>query len=431
MPKSEKKFTKTEKSWILYDWANSVYAINIMAVLFPIYFGSVCQAAGADNLVLWSYGTSAATFLTAVLAPILGSLADHKGHKKRLFVACLALGVLFTLFSALTDDYRGLLVGYVVSHIGFSGSCLFYDAFLTDVTTRERMDRVSAWGYAMGYIGGSTIPFVLSIVILFVMGMENPVAFKLVILLTSLWWLIFSIPFLKNVHQVHYVEAKRGLMRSTLRNLWATAKDIFTHKQVFFFLIAYFFYIDGVNTIISVSTSYGTKLGLDTVSMILALLVTQIVAMPFSILFGKLAGKFSPINLLCGAVGVYFCITVVGFFMGFLIEQNPNDPGALALSQGLFWCMAFLVGTVQGGIQALSRSYFGKLIPADRSNEYFGFFDIFGKFAAVIGPLLVGIFTQLTGRDSIGVISLALLFLVGEAILLGGRKTFFAPSKEN
>ncbi len=426
MPKSEKKFTKTEKSWILYDWANSVYATNIMAVLFPIYFGSVCQAAGADNLVLWSYGTSVATFLTAVLAPILGSLADHKGHKKRLFVACLALGVLFTLFSALTDDYRGLLVGYVVSHIGFSGSCLFYDAFLTDVTTRERMDRVSAWGYAMGYIGGSTIPFVLSIVILFVMGMENPVAFKLVILLTSLWWLVFSIPFLKNVHQVHYVEAKRGLMRSTLRNLWATAKDIFTHKRVFFFLIAYFFYIDGVNTIISVSTSYGTKLGLDTVSMILALLVTQIVAMPFSILFGKLAGKFSPINLLCGAVGVYFFITVVGFFMGFIIEQNPNDPGALAMSQTLFWCMAFLVGTVQGGIQALSRSHFGKLIPADRSNEYFGFFDIFGKFAAVIGPLLVGIFTQLTGRDSIGVISLALLFLVGEAILFGGRKTLFA-----
>ena len=143
---SSKKFTKAEKSWILYDWANSVYATNIMAVLFPIYFGNVCAAAGADNLVLWSYGTSVATFLVAVCAPVLGSLADHKGHKKRLFVACLILGVAFTLISALSDDYRLLLVGYVVSHIGFSGSCLFYDAFLTDVTTRERMDRVSSWG---------------------------------------------------------------------------------------------------------------------------------------------------------------------------------------------------------------------------------------------------------------------------------------------
>ena len=431
---ASKKFTKTEKSWILYDWANSVYATNIMAVIFPIYFGNVCAQSGADNLVLWSYGTSVATFLVAVLAPVLGALGDHKGHKKRLFMACLVLGVAFTLFSAFTDDYRLLLIGYVVSHIGFSGSCLFYDSFLTDVTTRERMDRVSAWGYAMGYIGGSTIPFVLSIVILFVLGMDNPLAFKLVIVLTSVWWLVFSIPFLKNVRQVHYVEARKGLFRSTFRNLWTTAKDIFTHKRVFLFIVAYFFYIDGVNTIISISTSYGSKLGLDDISMILALLVTQIVAVPFSILFGKLADKVGSINLLCGAVAIYFCITVVGFFMGFNIEQNPGDESALTLSLTLFWCMAFLVGTVQGGIQALSRSYFGKLIPASRSNEYFGFFDIFGKFAAVIGPLLVALFTQFTGRDSIGVISLAILFLIGEGILFTGRKKIFqveesAPQK--
>ncbi len=418
-----KRFTKTEKSWILYDWANSVYATNIMAVIFPIYFGNVCAQSGADNLVLWSYGTSVATFLVAILAPVLGALGDHKGHKKRLFVACLVLGVAFTLFSAFVDDYRLLLVGYVVSHIGFSGSCLFYDAFLTDVTTQERMDRVSAWGYAMGYIGGSTIPFIISIVLLVVLGMDNPLAFKLVIVLTSVWWLLFSIPILKNVHQIHYVEAKKGLLRSTAHNLWNTAKDIFTHKQVFLFIVAYFFYIDGVNTIISISTSYGSKLGLDDISMILALLVTQIVAVPFSILFGRLADKVGSINLLRGAVAVYFCITVVGFFMGFNIEQNPGDDSALTLSLVLFWCMAFLVGTVQGGIQALSRSYFGKLIPAERSNEYFGFFDIFGKFAAVIGPLLVALFTQFTGRDSIGVISLAILFLVGEVILFVGQKT--------
>ncbi len=423
---NDRKFTKTEKSWILYDWANSVYATNMLAAIFPLYFASVCQANGADNLVLWSYGTSAATFLVAILAPILGALGDHKGHKKKLFAGFLFLGVAFTLFNAFTGDYRLLLVGYVVSHIGFSGSCLFYDAFLTDVTTPERMDRVSSWGYAMGYIGGSTIPFLISIVILVMMGMDNPLAFRLVIVLTSVWWLVFSIPALKNVKQLHYIEPRKNLVRSTFFNLWRTAKDIFSHKGIFLFLVAYFFYIDGVNTVISISTSYGSKLGLDTVSMILALLVTQIVAVPFSILFGRLAGKLGSVNILCGAIAVYFCICVVGFFMGFNIEQHPGDASALSLSLTLFWCMAFLVGTVQGGIQAISRSYFGKLVPAERSNEYFGFFDIFGKFAAVIGPLLVAFFTQLTGRDSIGVISLALLFLVGFFILFTGRKKLFS-----
>lgn len=416
------KFTKTEKSWIMYDWANSVYATNILAVIFPIYFGNICQQSGADNLVLWSYGTSISTFIVAILAPVLGALADHKGHKMRLFSTFLAIGVVSTLTSAFFSEYRMLLVGYVLSHIGFSGSCLFYDSFLTDVTTAERMDRVSSWGYAMGYIGGSTIPFILSIVILVVMGMDNLLAFKLVIVLTSLWWAMFSIPFLRNVRQVHYIEARKGLVRSTLSNLASTAREIVSQKHIFLFILAYFFYIDGVGTIISVSTSYGSKLGLDNISMILALLMTQIVAVPFSILFGRLAEKFGGLRLLRVAVGIYFFITLVGFYMGFNIESNPNDPGALTLSLVLFWCMAFLVGTVQGGIQAISRSHFGKLIPAERSNEYFGFFDIFGKFAAVIGPLLVALFTQLTGRDSIGVISLAILFLAGFVLLAVGQR---------
>lgn len=419
----EKKFTKTEKSWIMYDWANSVYATNMLAAIFPLYFAAVCKNAGADNLVLWSYGTSISTFVVAVLAPVLGALADHKGHKKKLFTAFMLVGVVFTLSSAFTADYRFMLIGYVVSHIGFSGSCLFYDSFLTDVTTPERMDRVSSWGYAMGYIGGSTIPFLLSIGILLSMGMSNPRAHQLVIILTSVWWLVFSIPMLKNVHQVHYIEAEKNLVRSSLSNLWKTAKEIVGQKHIFLFVLAYFFYIDGVGTIISISTSYGSKLGLDTVGMILALLVTQIVAVPFSILFGRLAEKIGSIRILLTAIAVYFCICVVGFFMGFNIEQSGGSAEALRLSQTLFWCMAFLVGTVQGGIQAISRSYFGKLIPAERSNEYFGFFDIFGKFAAVIGPMLVAVFTQLTGRDSIGIISLCILFLLGFFILLFGRKT--------
>lgn len=343
-----KKFTRTEKSWILYDWANSVYATNILAVIFPIYFGNVCRQNGADNLVLWSYGTSISTFVVAILAPVLGALADHKGHKKKLFAGFLAVGVGFTLVSALFSEYRMLLIGYVLSHIGFSGSCLFYDSFLTDVTTSERMDRVSSWGYAMGYIGGSTIPFLISIVILLIMGMENMLAFKLVIVLTSLWWAVFSIPFLKNVRQVHYIEAQKNLLRSTLQNLVRTARDIFAQKHIFLFMVAYFFYIDGVGTIISVSTSYGSKLKLDNISMILALLMTQIVAVPFSILFGRLAEKIGALKALCGAVIVYFFICLCGFYMGFNIENHPDDPSAYTLSLVLFWCMAFLVGTVQG-----------------------------------------------------------------------------------
>ena len=421
----EKKFTKREKSWILYDWANSVYATNILAAIFPIYFGEVCKKFGVDNMVLWSYGTSAATLLVAVLAPFLGALGDHKGYKKRFFTGFMLVGVLFTLSNAFVDNYILLLIGYALSHIGFSGANLFYDAFITDVTAEERMDRVSSWGYAMGYIGGSTIPFIGSILILVFMGMENPVAFKWVMVVTSLWWLLFSIPFLKNVKQVHYVEKPtEQLIRSSLHNLTETAKSIFRVKGLLLFVLAYFFYIDGVNTVISVSTSYGTILGLNSVSMILALLITQIVAVPCSILFGKFSSRFGSINMIIGAVFVYMAICIVGFFMGFIVEENQYSESSIAVSQVLFWILAFMVGTVQGGIQAISRSYFGKLIPPNRSNEYFGFFDIFGKFAAVIGPFLISTVKLISGRDSVSVMSVIILFLVGGVVLLTGKKRF-------
>lgn len=427
----QKKFTRLEKSWIMYDWANSVYATNVLAVIFPIYFETVCKTAGVDNVVYWGYGTSIATLISAILAPLLGSIADHKGYKKKLFVVFLLIGVAFTFSNIFFTDYRLLLLGYVISHIGFSGSCLFYDSFLTDVTTNARMNRVSSWGYAMGYIGGSTIPFVGSIAILLSMGMNNPAAFQWVMMLTSLWWLIFSIPFLLHVKQTHYLEKPvSGMLKSSFRNLWHTMKDIFSLRHLLLFLLAYFFYIDGVGTVISISTSYGSKLGLDSVQMIFALLMTQIVAVPFSILFGKLADQYGSIQMLILAVGIYIIICITGFFMGFHIEQNPGDASALQLSTTLFWMMAFLVGTVQGGIQAISRSYFGRLIPKERSSEFFGFFDIFGKFAAVIGPAFISIFSQLTGRTSIGIISLIVLFAAGGGLLLRGRD-YFAKAEQS
>ncbi len=413
------KFTRQEKSWILYDWANSVYATNIMAAIFPIYFTSVCGGENTAGMQWWGYGTSLATLIVAVLAPILGSLGDYKGMKKKFFTFFMLVGVFCTLIMAIFDNWQMLLLGYVLSYIGFAGSCLFYDSFLTDVTTSDRMDKVSAWGYAMGYIGGSTIPFLISIGILLAMGMDNPVAVKLVVVLTSVWWGLFSIPMMKNVHQQYYLEGRPQHMASAaFSNVARTLRSIVKNKGLFFYLIAYFCYIDGVGTVIHMSTSYGSTLGLDTVGMILALLVTQIVAMPCSILFGRLAKRLGSVRMIGVAIAVYFLICVVGFYMGYIIEVDEN---AVGTAQILFWMMAFLVGTVQGGVQALSRSYFSRLVPPDKSNEYFGFFDIFGKFATVVGPFLVALVTGFTGRSSFGILSLLVLFAVGGLLLFLGK----------
>ena len=509
------RFSLKERSWILYDWANSVYATNIMAAIFPTIFVSM---AGERGDYWWSIGTSITTLLIAVLSPFLGALADFKGMKKKLFTAFMLLGVATTASLALMTDWRMMLVGYVISHIGFSGANLFYDSFLTDVTTNERMDKVSTWGYAMGYIGGSTIPFVLSIGMLLWLGYSSPVAQKFAILITSLWWLLFSIPFLKNVDQVHYIERGQGnTARQTFSNVWHTAGEIAKNKGLLMFIIAYFFYIDGVGTVISISTAYGTALGLGAVGMILALLVTQIVAMPCSILFGKLARRFTTRRMLLAAIAVYMVICGVGFYMGFSLEPSQDafddaytamaeeskasdwnnqegapraiedymnsarslilddrqdalpdlvidlpgtDPAlvlpiqadaqqrvlsfveanaraiadyraAISRSTTLFWAMALLVGTVQGGIQAVSRSYFGKLVPKKRSNEYFGFFDIFGKFATFIGPLLYALIGGLSGRSSFGTLTLLVLFMAGFAVLVIARKPLEAQERQS
>ena len=413
---------------MFYDWANSVYATTIMAAIFPAYFTAVCKAAGYEGSVWWGYGSSIATLVVALLAPFLGAIGDYKGMKKKLLTTFMIIGVVFTLMMAIFDNWQMMLVGYVLSYIGFTGGNLFYDSFLTDVTTEERMDKVSAAGYAMGYIGGSTIPFLISIVIIMTLGKTNmPLAIKIAVVLTSVWWSAFSLPILLNVHQTHYIEVpKTRFIRQTLSSVLNTAKDIFKNKGILVFVLAYFFYIDGVNTVIHMATAYGGTLGLDTTKMILALLVTQLVAVPCSMLFSKLAGKFGAMKMILFAVCMYTFICVVGYYMGYSIESAPADPllhaEAVSRAQTLFWIMAGLVGTVQGGIQALSRSYYGKLIPPERSNEFFGFFDIFGKFAAVIGPSLYALITSVTGSAAKGIVSVSVLFIIAFVILVAGRK---------
>lgn len=428
--RSEKRFTKAEKSWIMYDWANSIYATNIMAAIFPIYFAMQADETGNK---LYGFAVSAAALVVAVLAPILGAIGDFSGMKKKLFAGFLVLGLVFTAVMAAFEDWRLMLVGFILSRIGFSGSCLFYDSFLTDVTTPERMDRVSSWGYAMGYIGGSTIPFIISIAVMLLLN-QSVLSYKIAILIVVVWWAVFSIPFLKNVKQQYSVDdAPQALAKEAFRNAWKTFKDILKDKKILFFIIAYFFYIDGVDTIISMATNYGETLGLGAIGMILALLVTQIVAVPFSILFGNLAKKVGAMRMIAIAVCVYFVITILGFFMGFNIEQAELSGGdidaALKLSSTLFWILATLVGTVQGGIQALSRSYFGQLIPPERSNEYYGFLDIFGKFSCVIGPALYAATYAATGRASLGILSIIVLFFGGMVALFAGRKYMKAEEK--
>ena len=428
MQEKKKRFSKMERAWILYDWANSIYATNIMAAIFPIYFAMAATETGDK---IYGFAVSAANLIVALLSPLLGAIGDFRGMKKKLFAAFLLIGLGFTVTMAVFDSWQLMLVGLVISRIGFSGSCLFYDSFLTDVTTPERMDKVSAWGYAMGYIGGSTIPFVLSIAILLLMG-QSVLSYKISILLVVVWWAVFSIPFLRNVEQVYCVdEPPRHLARAAFSNMAKTFRAILKDKRILCFIVAYFFYIDGVDTVISMATNYGTTLGLGTIGMILALLVTQIVAVPFSILFGNLAKKVGAIRMIAVAVSVYFVITILGFVMGFNIERAELAGGdveaAIRTSTVLFWVLATLVGMVQGGIQALSRSYFGQIIPPERSNEYFGFLDIFGKFSCVIGPALYSLVYTLTNRPSFSILSVILLFLGGGIALVCGRKHFAAP----
>lgn len=406
------KLSKTETSWALYDWGNSAYTLTVTSTILPLYFKSVFANAGGDaslSTAYWGYANSIATLVLALLAPILGTLADYKGYKKKFFSLFFVLGVIFTaLLATVPDTYWPLLlVFYILTAIGFSGSNIFYDAFLVDVTTEKRMDRVSSLGYALGYIG-STIPFIfcMAIVILAQFGkipLSVAGASKLSFVITAIWWGVFTIPMLKRVNQEYGIEVEPNPVQNSFKRLSKTLKNIRSHKTVFLFLLAYFFYIDGVDTIIKMATSYGADLGISTTNLLIILLATQFVAFPFAILYGWLAGKFRGKTMLYVGIFVYTLICIYAYFLDSTLD---------------FWILAMLVGTSQGGLQALSRSYFGKLVPKENANEFFGFYNIFGKFAAIMGPFLVGIVTQLTGRTNNGVFSIILLFIIGGIILM-------------
>jgi len=426
----KKRFSRVEWSWIMYDWANSVYATIMMAAVFPIYFAAVAGGAGQDGDFWWGIGSSGAMIIVAILAPIVGAIADFKGYRKRVFNIFFILGVGFTLASAFVSNWVLLLLGFAISHIGFSGSCLVYDSFLSEVTTPDRMDKVSGAGFAWGYIGGSTIPFLISIgLIMFsdAIGITETMAIRISVALAAVWWGVFTIPFLRDVHQNYSIEKPESfsLLSAAFSAAIVTAKKILKSKKILFYILAYFFYIDGVGTVILMSTVYGATLGLDATNMILALLMTQLIAFPCSIWFSALAQRFGSLKMIRAAVCLYLLICTVGFIMGFGLEQSLFGIETAVI---LFWILACMVGTVQGGIQAISRSYFCQMIPPENSGEYFGFFDIFGKFATVLGPLLYALVRGITGSPAYAILSIIVLFLLG-LIMLGVGGKYFKESE--
>ena len=404
------KLTPREKRWIMYDVGNSAFVLLSTAVV-PIYANSLLEAAGQDNIVsTWGYAQTVASLVIALLMPILGSIADVQGMKIKFFLGFFLTGVVMCLGMSLPLGWLAFLIVYVLATIGLNGSLTFYDSMLIDTTSNERMDKVSSHGYAWGYVG-STIPFIVCIAVIFggpaLLGLDTAACTLISFLITALWWVAFTVPLLRSYRQVHYrttADHTAEAVRGTFRELAGTFRRIARDRSLLLFMIAFFFYIDAVNTVISMSTSYGTQLGIDSTQLVIALLVTQFVAFPCAILYGRLAGRFGAKRMIVIAVIAYLGIVMfAAFFLKTAVE---------------FWILAILVGMFQGGIQALSRSYYGKIIPKDHANEYYGFYDIFGKTASVLGTFLVATTTAVTGNASAGVLSIAVLLAAALVLLL-------------
>lgn len=396
------KFSKIEKSWILYDVGNSAF-VMLVSTIIPIYFKNIASSAGvsmADSTAYFGYATSISTLIVAILGPILGTIGDTSGYRKRLFLLSLGVGAVGCVALGIPMGWFLFLVMFVVAKIGYNGSLIFCDSMLTDVTTDDRMDEVSSVGYAFGYIG-SCIPFAACmLLVLFAgsIGISTQLATSISFVITAVWWVLMTVPLLRGYRQKFSVGHVSNPVKEGFVRLGRTIKNIRQDKNIVLFLVAFFFYIDGVYTIIEMATSYGKDVGVGDNDLLMALLLTQIVAFPFALLFGWLSKRVKTEKLIYVGIIGYFFIAL------FAIQLDKAWE---------FWFLAVWVAIFQGGIQALSRSYFAKIIPKEKSAEYFGFYDIFGKGAAFTGTLLVSVVTQLTGHSRYGIISISFLFVIG------------------
>lgn len=397
-----KKLTKLEKYWIMYDVGNSAF-VMLIATIIPIYFNYLAKTAGiseVDYLAYWGYAASVSTIIVAFIGPVLGSVADTQNYKKPLFTISMMVGVIGCAAMSLPTSWVLFLAVFVIAKVGYNASLIFYDSMLVDVTTPERMDEVSSKGYAWGYIG-SCIPFILSLVLVLMyekIGITMKMAMTGAFFLNAIWWAGVTIPLIRNYRQKHYVAMPAHPVKDSFRRLGRTLLDVKKEKKIFLYLLAFFFFIDGVYTIIEMATAYGSALGLDSTGLLLALLVTQLVAFPCALICARLSKIYQAEQLIKVCIVAYIGIAL------FAIQLDK---------QWEFWTLAVLVGMFQGAIQALARSYFAKIIPAEKSGEYFGIYDICGKGASFMGTTLVGIVAQVTGVANAGVAIIAVLFVIG------------------
>lgn len=396
-------------SWVMYDWASSAFATTVLAAVLPIYYSQVAGAEiGAHTAtVYWGYTLSIALFLTAVISPVMGAIADYSGLKKKLLLTFAGIGIFATalLYFVTTGDWFIASLFFIFGNLGFATSEVFYNALLPSVSTPETIDRVSTKGFALGYLGGGILLGINVLMIEFIS--DTLFATRLCFVSVAIWWAVFTIPLILNVREP---EVKTGEnlkhvnpLKIAFKRIFVTFGELRRYRELFLFLIAFWVYNDGIGTIIKMATIYGTEIGIDQTSLIGALLMTQFVGIPFTFAFGRLAGYLGTKNSILLGLAVYTGISISAYFMDTALH---------------FWILAFLVGTVQGGTQALSRSLFGSMLPKEKTCEFFGFYGMSSKFAGIVGPLAFAIVSQATGSSRIAIFMLIVFFIGGAALLM-------------
>ena len=413
MEAKEKKLA--QKAWVMYDWANSAFATTIMGAILPNYFAAYIATEGA--LSIWGYTVAIGSLIAALISPVLGAIADFRGSKKKFMAFFIGLGVISTALMYLVDQPSDQLLAsilYILGTIGFAGSLVFYDALLPHVADEEEMDQVSSRGYAMGYIGGGLL-LLVNVAMIFLgpsllTGMDETEATKLMMRLSltsvAIWWAVFSMSIFRRVKEPPRMAEESEIGQSVLavgfKRFFKALKDISKFRDLFWFLLTFFVYANGIGTIITMAVAFGTDLGFGTMILIGTLLMVQFVAAPFSILFGKLSKKLGIKKSITLSLLIYTAVAIVGYFMS---------------EEWHFLLLGFGVAMVQGGSQALSRSLIGQLMPKSKSAEFYGFFSVSEKFNTVVGPFIMALITDLTGDSRWGIVSLVIFFIAGIIML--------------